>query len=349
MRLTAASLGLAALGVLAACDIPTGAPNYTTEWNVPAKNTTISVNTFLPSGVSATTDNSAFQVTISPSSSTITRSLGQDCASCAAANGQTSAKPAFAGGGTTSMTLPTGVSTATLVRDTLSVTIANGFNFDPIRPSAAGARGSLVITVANGGTIVGKDSLDGAAIAIPANGTVTRKIALNGTVTAASGLQISTSLISPVGDPVAINSALAITVTGATGPFFISSAKVNLNNQQVTSSATSLDLSSIDHTITDHLDAGQLLLTVNNPFTATGNLTVTLSGGPQLITKTLALTAGASTPVISLTASEVKSLFGSNISLTFAGGVSGTGVTVSPGQTVTVAARMQLGVNVGSK
>src|SRR5438477_3190326 len=100
MRYVSTGLTAAALAVLSACSIPTDAPKYDTEWNVPGKSTTISVNSLLPSGVSPTNDNSAFQVTVSPATSTITRTLGQDCAACAALNGQTVPKPAFTGGGT---------------------------------------------------------------------------------------------------------------------------------------------------------------------------------------------------------------------------------------------------------
>src|SRR5437868_1195620 len=118
MRQTAARLGLAMLGMLAACDVPTEAPKYTTEWNVPAKSTTISVNTFLPAGVTATSDNSSFQATVSPASTSIARTLGQDCTTCSAANGATVPKPAFSGGGSATVSLPSSVTSATLVRDT---------------------------------------------------------------------------------------------------------------------------------------------------------------------------------------------------------------------------------------
>lgn len=339
-------MSLVPIALLAGCDVPTSAPQYTTEWNVPAKSTTISVNTFLPAGVTAAPDNSAFQVAVSPSSASIQRSLGQDCTACSAANGQTIPKPAFNGGGTTTLNLPSGVATATLVRDTLTLTITNGFNFDPIRPSA-GARGYLVIRVANGSTVVGRDSLDGSAIALAPSTNTVRKIPLAGTITGSAGLVISTTLSSPQGDPVAINAAQTLTVSGSVGSVFISSASVNLASQQVASSSTSLDLSSVDKSISDHVNGGQLLLTVTNPFAATGNLNVTLSGGPSTIVKPVSLGTGTTTPAITLTSTELKSLFGNNISVTFTGTVTGANVTVTPGQTVAVSARLQLGVNVG--
>lgn len=345
MRPNAAGLCLATLACLAACDVPTAAPKFTTEWNVPAKNTTISVNTFLPTGVTATNDNAAFQATVSPASTSIVRTLGQDCTSCV--NGQTAPKPAFVGGGTSSLNVPSGVSSATLVRDTLTVTITNGFNFDPIRPSASGARGYLVIRIASGSATIGRDSLDGATLAIAAGGTMTRKIPLTGTVAGANGLQISTTLNSPAGDAVAINNSQPFTVSGATGPLFLSAASVSLANQQVSSPGSDLDLGSIDKTITDHLESGKLLLTLNNPFSATGNLVATFSGGSSIITKPLTLSGGTSTPSIELTKTDLQALFGHKITITFTGSVNGSNVAVTPGQTVAVASRLQVGIKTG--
>jgi hypothetical protein len=118
-------LGLVALAALAACDVPTAAPIYDTLWNVPGKSTSISVNGLLPTGVQISQDNSAFQVAASPAVSVITRQLGQDCSACLVAGGQTIPKPAFVGGGSANVAFPTTVSTATFVRDSLTVTIAN--------------------------------------------------------------------------------------------------------------------------------------------------------------------------------------------------------------------------------
>jgi len=339
-------LSLAALGLLAACDVPTDVPQYTTAWSVPAKSTTISVNTLLPSGIAASADNSAFIATVSPSSVTISRTLGQDCAACALANGQTAPKPAFAGGGSSSLALPSGITSATLVRDTLTVTINNGFNFDPIRPSAS-ARGYLVIKVASGATTVGRDSLDGAVVALPAGASVVRKIPLSGTVSGASGLQVTTSLNSPLGDAVVLDASRTIAVTGTVGTLYVSAATVSLTNQAVTASNTNLDLSDIDKTVSDHVDSGALLLTVVNPFNVSGTLTARFTGGTQDVVKTIALAPGTTHPSIALTGTELQSLFGHDVSLTLSGTVNGSGVTVTPGQTVSVASRLQIAVNVG--
>src|SRR6185503_11762771 len=163
MRIPPAGVFLALLGV-AGCEVPTALPKYDMVWNVPSQSTTIAVNNFLPTGVSLTADSAAFQVTTSPSTTTITRTLGQDCASCAASDGLIIPKPAFTGGGTATVNLPAGVTSATLVRDTLAVTIQNNFNFDPLRPSAApgSSTGTMKIAVTSGAATLGSITIDGA-------------------------------------------------------------------------------------------------------------------------------------------------------------------------------------------
>ncbi len=350
MRHIRTGLCLVALASLAACDVPTGLPQYDTEWNVPGKSTSISVNTILPSGVSVSADNAAFQVTVSPASTSIARQLGQDCSACAAANGQTIPKPAFTGSGSASVAMPSNVTSATLVRDTLTVTISNGFNFDPIRPSTAAgsARGTLSIFVKNGATVVGRDSLDGATQSLAVGSSTVRKIPLSGSIDGSSGLTVSTILNSPAGDPVQINSASTITVTGAVGSFYVSSAKVNLASQNVSAAPSDLDLHGMGSQVTSHANGGSLFLTVDNPFAVAGNLTVAFNGGTQPVVKTIALAGGTTTPTVTFSKSELDALLGNDIQMTFSGNVSGTGVTVQPGQTISVSSRLQISINVGN-
>jgi hypothetical protein len=343
-----AGLGLVALASLVACDIPTGAPIYDTLWEVPGKNTSIAVTTILPSGVTLSPDNSAFQVTVSPSSVSINRSLGQDCVVCNTLNGQSAPKPPFVGGGSASVSLPSSVTSATLVRDTLTVTLSNGFNFDPIRPSA-GNRGWLVITVKNGAATIGRDSIDGTTTAFPASSNLVRKVPLTGTIVGASGIQVTTSLNSPAGDAVLIDMTRTIGVTGTLGTFSVSAAQVAVSNQAVSSSASDLDLASVDSAVTKRVGGGSLLLSVNNPFNVTGNLTVSFAGASMPVQKTVALTGGTSSPVISFTKAEISALFGRKITMTFSGNVNGSSVTVAPGQVVSVASRLQVALTVGGK
>jgi hypothetical protein len=343
-----ARLSLAAVAVLVACDVPTAAPIYDTLWNLPGKSTSISVNSLLPSGVQIAQGNSAFQVAVTPTTSTIARQLGQDCSACVVSHGQTTSKPAFIGGGTSSIAFPATVGSATLVRDTMNVSIANAFNFDPIRPSAT-VRGYLLITVKNGSTIVGRDSIDGSSTALPAGSTTARKIPLAGTIVGASGLQIVTTLNSPVGDPVAIDMTRLLTVTGGVGTFFVSSAQVSVANQSVTTTPTELDLSGIDSSITDRANGGSLVLTIVNPLNVTGNLAINFGGASTPLTKSVPLAAGTSTPSVTFTKSELNALFGRKLMIGYSGTLSGSNVTVAPGLVVSVSSRLQVAIAMGGK
>ena len=345
MRRPDAGLCLVALTLALGCDVPTALPTYQTLWSVPAKSTTISVNSLLPAQVTPTADNSAFQVALAPSSATITRSLTQDCAACVLANGLTIPKPPFSGSGSTTFAFPAAVSNATLVRDTLTATVTNGFNFDPLRPSAS-ARGYLILTVQNGANVVGRDSVDGATTPLPASATLVRKVPLSGTISAAGGLQVGMQLMSPAGDPVIIDASRTITVSGSAGTVFVSQAQVNVANQNVSAAPSTLNLAGVDSSITRRAGGATLELTLTNPFSVSGNLNVTFSGQTP-ITKSVALAGGTTTPSVTFTESEIRSLLGQNVTMTVAGTVSGSNVTVKPGQAVSVSSRLVLTVNVG--
>lgn len=345
---------LATLALAAACEIPTSAPIIDARWVVPSKSTTIAVANLLPTGVSILPDSSGF--TLSAGGASVTRTLGQDCGGCAAANGTTIPKPAFTANASASTTLPSEVASATLTGGSLAVSIQNGFNFDPLRPSAAAgsARGWAVITVRNGATVIGRDSVDGSQTALPAGGTLNRSIALAGPVTGSSPVTVSLVLNSPSGDPVQIDASRQITVSATPSGLRVASASVAVVNRQV-SSTTTAD-ANFDRTITDRLQGGALLLTITNPFNVGGTLTVQLRAtNGTVVTKTVPLVAGTSSPRVEFTKTELQNLLqksasGSNaLTITFNGAVSATGgaVTVSPRQAVVVDTRLDLSLQVG--
>src|SRR5207245_5591405 len=110
-----------------------------------------------------------------------------DCTLCPALNGQTVPKPAFTGTGSGSASLPSGVSSAALSGDTMTVTIQNGFNFDPIRPASpvtAANAGTFTITATSGSTTIGSATLNGTSASIPAGSATTVKVPLSGSVSA---------------------------------------------------------------------------------------------------------------------------------------------------------------------
>jgi hypothetical protein len=155
-------------------------------------------------------------------------------------------------------------------------------------------------------------------------------------------------LNSPAGDPVIIDASRSITISGSAGVVYLSTAQVNLANQSISATPSSLNLASVDSSITKGAGAATLELSVSNPFAVSGNLNVTLTGQSP-ITKSVPLASGSTSPSVTFTESEVRSLLGQNVTMAIVGTVNGSNVSVTPGQTVTVTSRLVLTLTVGGK
>ena len=250
-----ARLTLLLLAAVSACDVPTKLPSWDQTWLIPGDSTRVSVSELLPKTgeltVSTFGGQPVFALNVT-APATISRSLGQVCSACAAANGTTVPKPAFTISDSTGVTLPTDLVSATVVNGGFTYTITNNFSFDPIRPNAAGAPyGYFVIKVMNGTTLVALDSVDGAVLGVGKNGaTLQRTLPLNVAgslaITSAKPLEIYLTLNSPQGDPVAINSSQSFAVAIQPAPISLSQAQVRVTNQSITAAQTSVDLSSVN-------------------------------------------------------------------------------------------------------
>src|SRR3954470_480558 len=127
---------LALTAFVAACAIPTEAPNWDVIWNLPMGDSgqTIAVTSFLPNGVDTITASSikVFRATVA-AVPPINRTLGVQCPTCPSA---TAPKLAFtAPVSTTTITLTSGtaLNTGTLAAGSqIAVQLVNGFTFDPI-------------------------------------------------------------------------------------------------------------------------------------------------------------------------------------------------------------------------
>ena len=118
-------LWLVVLGVVA-CDIPTELPILEPRLVFEAERSTITADQLLPANV--TVQGNSFLVTFT--TATVTRTLGEACPSCAQFNGQTAPKPAFtAAFPPATVSLPTGVRSATLSNNVLNLQVFNGLSF----------------------------------------------------------------------------------------------------------------------------------------------------------------------------------------------------------------------------
>ena len=347
-----ARLALVLLPLLAACDIPTRLPTWDQTWLIPGDSTTVSVSQLLPpSGdltMSTVAGQPVFALTVA-SPGTYSQSLGQMCSACAAANGTTVPKPAFVLTDSIDTSLPTDVVTATIVSGGFTYTVTNNFSFDPIRPNAAGAPyGYFVVTVMNGTTLVARDSVNGATVAMGANGaTLQRSLPLVLTggsldVSGSAPLRVYLTLNSPQGDPVTINTSQSLSIAIQPAPVALSRAQVQMGNQSIAANQTTIDFSSVsDQALIARVQGGTLHLVIASPFGVQGTLTATFSApGAAPITKSVALTTAVQqAPDISLSADELSSLLGKSVTLSVSGSVS------SPSGTVTLTPTQALKVN----
>lgn len=335
---------------MVACDVPSAAPKWDMTWNVPSQNTTLDISTFLPTGVTENPGKTAFLVNVD--SVSITRTLGADCSACATFDGAVIPKPQFTGGGSGNASLPASVTAATLAGDTLSVTITNGFDFDPIRPTAAAAgdTGWVTTVVTSGSTVIGKDSINGQTDSLPSNKSTTLKIPLSGVVNTAGGVTVTVTVQSPIGDLVQIHANETIKFVATVGTLQISSATVSLGTPGSPTTVTpgspsTVDLSGISNSIAKSVNNGMFILTITNPLGVAGSLTANFTGGGGSVSKALTLSSAAtSTDTLSFSNSDLTTLLGYSQQLTFSGTVSGAAITITPGQTLAVTSRLQINV-----
>lgn len=356
-RATTARAAILLLVGVSACDVPTKLPTWDQTWLIPGDSTRVAVSELLPASGELTVSTSGGQPVFAlnvAAPAAISRSLGQVCTACAAVNGTTVPKPAFSISDSTGIPLPTDLVAATVVNGGFTYTITNNFSFDPIRPNAAGAPyGYFVIRVKNGSTLVALDSVDGSVTAIGKNGATLQRalpLAVGGgslAITNASPIEIYVTLSSPQGDPTTINTNQSFSVAIQPAPIALSQARVNLTNQNISASPTSIDLSSVsDQALIDRVQGGTVHVSIASPFGVQGTLTATFNApGAQPIVKTIPLTTAAQqNPDISLTATELRSLLGHTATLSVSGSVSSPSgsVMLTPTQVLRVTSTFEI-------
>jgi hypothetical protein len=340
MRSIRATLALAGLAVLTACDVPTEAPILEQRWILAVDNSTIAVSEFLPSGVTLSGNNFA----VSVGASTTSKSLGDLCTACVALNGLNAPVPAFDGSLTLSQTLPADVSQATLVSGSALIAIQNGFGFDPL---AGGGSFTVRVYDGQGGRQLGETVF---AAPMATGTTVTRTLTL-ATGSIGATLYVDAVLSSPGGQTAIINTGQRLTITATPSPILVSSARVNVANRAVSVAPVDLDVADIDDAISKKIQNGGIILDITNPFGVgvTAQLDITYPGGK--ITKALNVGSGAtSTATLSYSGDELRSFLGkSGVRLTGSGTVSSSAgyITVTPGQQVFIKAKIDLTLRIG--
>lgn len=344
---------LAAILLPAACELPSEAPILDSRWVVPGKETSVSVSELLPAGVTTGTPPDAFAVEIAPT--TVDRTLGELCSTCAAVDGAVAPKPAFQADWDTRTGLPLDVVDGELSSGSVTITVENGFAFDPLRPGG-GETGTMTFDLVSSagpgepGRSVGFVELDGAVTSLPPGGSVSRQVDLeSGTVE--PELTILIHLDSPEGDPVRIDTGEIVRVSAVPDPVLMSSLSLVVTDRFVVSETVALDVGDVDRNVVDRLVRGDFILEVDNPWTVEMALSLRIVGaGIPTITKPVTIPPGSSTRRVSFTGEELRSFLGREGVVLEGDGVANTtdgSVTVAPAQSLRVVNDLDLTVRIG--
>ena len=334
---------------LTACELPTSLPIWETRWVIPAENTTIPVTSLVPGAVTVNSEKTEF--IFSASAGPIARSLGQFCAPCVALDGMTVPKPAFTVTFLDQAGLPGNVDSLTLTRGTIDVRFTNGLGFDPIRPSAAegAARGSILVTLRTGSTVLGTHTIDGATRSLAPGAVVTETVSLDAAVlprTIGDPIVIEITLTSPEGDAVVVNTAQTLSIEAAQVTFAMSEAKVEVINRPITSTAVQLDLADLDSELTNRVQSGAVLLDIDNDFAVGGTLNATLTANGITYVRPVTLAPGETHSVLSFTREELLAIIGApTVTLVVSGQVNADPiglVRVTPAMQMVVESRLEL-------
>jgi hypothetical protein len=208
------------------------------------------------------------------------------------------------------------------------------------------------------GRQLGQVMLDGTTDALPAGLTTIPLSLTPGTVS--STIFTVIDVVSPAGDPVPIDLAATFDITATVGAILVSSATVDVDNKVVNVEQTTLDVSDIPADLVANLQAGSLILDVQNPFGVAISLVVEIGGGdiicqggdlpPCTLKSTLDIGSGPTTSATLLyTGPELRSFLGkTGVFFRGSGTVSpGVPATVTPTQVATLDASLDLELEVG--
>ena len=325
---------------LVGCDLPTVVrlselPRLDTRWILPAEETRLGVADLLPNAVQLTTAEDAFVVNIDPL--TFSETLGGLCAVCIVANGLNVPKPPFTEQFSSSVALPSEVSSFTLVSGDVDIQLHNGTNFDVLRP-AAGAFGEIEITVTDGadGDVLGTLTIDGTLTPFPAGTNLMRVMTL-AAATVQGPLAATVEVDSPLGDFVTIDITDLVSVTVTPTDIVASSATIDVAGRTVSVEPVDLDVGGIDDSLVRRIEAGGVIVDVINPFGVSVDLDLTIDSPaiPAIVKSVTLEPTPTSTFTIAFTTGELRSFLGEpDVVLTGSGLIDPAAgqITVSPGE-----------------
>ena len=331
-------LAILIVAATAACDVPTALPEWDTRWMVPAERTGLPVTDLLPIDIVETAD--GFEVELPELS--LSRSLGELCGACAAVDGMVVPKPPFVAELESEIPVSPSVGSARVDGGTLILEIVHDLAFDPIRPGG-GETGAMVLELLSNGVTLARDSIDGAATAMPAGEILQRELQL-GAANVSGALDVVITLHSPAGPPVEVDTADRIAVTMAASAVAVSDLFLIVNDV-ISTKPSILELDAIDEGLRERVRSARAHLDIDNPFDLRGELTLRFSSANIGIDGTVSLEPGASEVTLDLTRDEIISILQEPevmISLSGPASTPATGSAVEPGQELDVRVRLEL-------
>lgn len=249
--------------------------------------------------------------------------------------------PAFSGSFTSFESLPADVVSASISGGSIEVEVSNGFAFDPLLGG-----GTITVDLTNGvgGPSLGQITLDGATDVLAPGTTITDTLTLvSGTL---DGPLAATTTVNIVGGQTAlVRVADAISVAATANAILVSEVVVDVPSQMVAFDSVEVDVQDIDSDLTDRIKQGTIILDVNNPFGVSFSGSVVI--GPTSKSFSIA-GSGPSTVEFSYSGDELRSFLGQpDITFSGSGTATGLGVTITPGQELTIEATLDMTIEIG--
>ena len=305
---------------------------------VPAERTRLGVADLLPFDIIE--DGGAFHIEMPELE--LGASLGKLCPPCAAIDGMVVPKPPFTAQLGGDVPLSESVASASVEGGSLTLEVSHDFSFDPLRPGGP-ERGFLVIELRSGGTLLARDSVDGANTALAPGSTLSRSLTFR-PANVSGALSIDVALYSPAGSPVEIDLEDRVLVTVPTSRITVSDLRL-LVDEEIATEPLVLELDAIDSAVRERVRSARVHLEVDNPFELTGDLDLRISSPNIGIQKPVSIEPGESEQSIDLTREEIFSILSEPevvILLEGPATTPATGSPVEPGEELSVRVRLEL-------
>jgi hypothetical protein len=316
---------VAALGLAAACDVPTSAPKWDTSWQVPVSEDSVTIGQLLPGGVSST--GVLFNVAVQRDS--VVTSLGAMCGGpCAAKHGTTDSLPAFSFTLFVEDSVPQNVVLVTPAPgSTYSYQVKNDLSFDPLRPQG-GVFGTLIVGLVDpDSNVIAVDTVRGQTVTVAPGTVLSRTMAM--TSAGVKGpFQLAARVIVPAGAVVPIDTLSSITIRSTQDSVGLSSVRVVVDSLSIVSLSKDVDLTGLVGEFESSIQAAEVKITIQNPMSIGGAVQLNFQdglGADIIPPKAFTLAPGSTVQTIGLTQAGILDLIEyGTVHLRITGVVAGT-------------------------